>query len=107
MAWTTPIDRVFNEKIFFFTFVGIIVGTTVFTLFSDSPVGNRETLKKLEPRGNGSNALYSLSSFSDPENWSTSDLKRWLRQVGPAFGESLLIIREISISRRTNCEMTW
>jgi len=83
MAWTTPIDRVFNEKMFFFTFVGIIVGTTVFTLLSDSPIGNRDTLKKLEVRGNGFNALYSSSSFTDPENWSTNDLKRWLRQVVP------------------------
>jgi len=46
MAWTTPIDRVFNQKVFFYTFVGIIVGTAALTLFSDSPIGKPDVRKK-------------------------------------------------------------
>ena len=46
MAWTTPIDRVFNQKVFFYTFVGIIVGTTALTLFSNSPIGKTNARKK-------------------------------------------------------------
>jgi hypothetical protein len=60
MAWTTPIDRVFNQKVFFYTFVGIIVGTTVMTLFSDSPIGNPESLQKQAVGGNGATPNYSL-----------------------------------------------
>ena len=46
MAWTTPIDKLFNEKIFFYVFVGIIVGTTALTLFSDSPIGKTDVRKQ-------------------------------------------------------------
>jgi len=45
MAWTTPIDRVFNQKVLFLAFVGIIVGTTAVTLLSDSKIGNSDILK--------------------------------------------------------------
>jgi hypothetical protein len=41
MPWTTSIDRLFNQKVLFYTFVGIIVGTTAVTLLSDSPIGKR------------------------------------------------------------------
>ena len=57
MAWTTPLDRVFNQKVFFYTFVGIIVGTTAFTLFSDSPIGKTDVRRKdvvFDPDSHGS-----------------------------------------------------
>jgi hypothetical protein len=55
MAWGTPIDRVFNQKIFFYAFVGIIVGTTALTLFSDSPIGNTDFRKEavFDPTSHG------------------------------------------------------
>jgi hypothetical protein len=53
MAWTTPVDRVFNQKVFFYAFVGIIVGTTAIALLSDSPIGKPTSLQKPKPRGNG------------------------------------------------------
>jgi len=55
MAWTTPIDKLFNEKIFFYAFVGIIVGTTALTLFSDSPIGKTDVRKKalFDPNSHG------------------------------------------------------
>lgn len=55
MAWTTPIDKLFNQKAFFYTFVGIIVGTTALTLFSDSPIGKTNVRKQtvIDPNSNG------------------------------------------------------
>lgn len=40
MPWRTPIDGVFNQRFLFYAFVGIIVGTTAVTLFSDSIIGS-------------------------------------------------------------------
>jgi hypothetical protein len=45
MPWRTPIDRVFNQKVLFYAFVGIIVGTTAITLFTDTRIGNPELRK--------------------------------------------------------------
>lgn len=61
MAWTTPIDRVFNQKVFFYIFVGIVVGTTVLTLLSDSPIGNPGSLKEQGPVGNGATPPHSMN----------------------------------------------
>jgi hypothetical protein len=47
MSWTTPIDRVFNQKILFYAFVGIIVGTAAVTLLSDSPIGKTDVKRTL------------------------------------------------------------
>jgi hypothetical protein len=82
MAWSTPIDRVFNQKVLFYAFVGIIVGTTALTLLSDSPIGKTHIEQEsiFEPEGR-SRSLYKHADTIDPETWSKSDLKRWLRQV--------------------------
>lgn len=54
MSWATAIDKLFNQKIFFYAFVGIIVGTTAVTLLSDSPIGkNRRIATDLDPTSNG------------------------------------------------------
>ena|SRR5277367_1404829 len=66
MAWTTPLDRVFNQKVFFYTFVGIIVGTTAFTLFADSPIGKTDVRRKdvvFDPASHGSAAEEETSLF--------------------------------------------
>lgn len=82
MAWSTPIDRVFNQKALFYAFVGIIVGTTAITLLSDSPIGKKHIKKEplFDPQSRG-RYLWEFANTIDPENWSINDLKRWLRQV--------------------------
>jgi hypothetical protein len=82
MAWSTPIDHLFNQKALFYTFVGIIVGTTVLTLLSDSPIAKSHNKKAplFDPQNRG-RSLWEPADTIDPENWSISDLKRWLRQV--------------------------
>jgi hypothetical protein len=47
MAWTTPIDKVFNQKVLFYAFVGIIVGTAAITLCSESPIGKTDIKRSL------------------------------------------------------------
>jgi hypothetical protein len=53
MAWLTPIDRVFNQRGFFYVFVGIILATTVVTLCTDSPIIGAHKDNPIEPTGNG------------------------------------------------------
>ena len=53
MSWATAIDKLFNQKIFFYAFVGIIVGTTAVTLLSDSPIGKNRGIADLDPTSNG------------------------------------------------------
>jgi hypothetical protein len=57
MPWSTPLDRVFNQKVFFYAFVGIIVGTTAITLFTDSPIGKTDVRKGkvFDPASHGVN----------------------------------------------------
>jgi hypothetical protein len=52
MAWKTPLDRVFSQKVLFYAFVGIIVGTTAVTLFSDSKIGNSAAVLDTSTQGN-------------------------------------------------------
>lgn len=55
MPWRTPLDRIFNQKVFFYAFVGIIVGTTAITLFTDTRIGNPELRKDkvFDPKTHG------------------------------------------------------
>jgi hypothetical protein len=55
MPWRTPIDRVFNQKVLFYAFVGIIVGATAITLFADTRIGNPELRKDkvFDPKSHG------------------------------------------------------
>jgi len=62
MAWLTPLDKVFNQRVLFYAFVGIIVGTTAVTLFSDSRIGSN-SLKGtvLDSESQGTNASLVVS----------------------------------------------
>jgi hypothetical protein len=53
MPWLTPIDRVFNQKALFYTFVGIIVGTTVLTLYTDAPIVGSHRGNEVDTFGSG------------------------------------------------------
>jgi hypothetical protein len=65
MPWRTPIDGVFNQRFLFYAFVGIIVGTTAVTLFSDSIIGS-SSLKGtgLDSENQGTISLPSLGDHS-------------------------------------------
>ena len=63
MTWSTPIDKLFNQKTFFYAFVGIIVGTTALTLLSDSPIGKTDVRKQTVFDPNSHGGCYARASL--------------------------------------------
>lgn len=65
MSWITPIDKLFNQKVFFYTFVGIVVGTAALTLLSDSPIGRTDVRRQTVFDPDSPGGYYGRASLYD------------------------------------------